>query len=62
MANVEPRLGTYPVDRSSTGTHETAAVLSTLGPASRTTSEYRASTVTGTEALVPVMIAMAVTP
>jgi hypothetical protein len=51
--------GIYPVDRSSTGAHETAAVLSTLGPASRTTSEYRASAETGTEHLVPVMIAMA---
>ena len=42
-------VGTYPVDRSST----------TLGPASRTTSEYRASTETGTKVLVPVMITMA---
>jgi len=51
-----------PVDRSSTGEHETDDMLTALRHASRTPSAYRASTETGTEAMVSGMITMAGEP
>ena len=49
-------IGAHPsVDRSSAGEHETDYVLTEPRQASRTPSEYRASTETGAEETVPVM-------
>ncbi len=45
-----------PADRSSTGEHETVDALTEPGQASKTPSEYRASTETDAEATVPVII------
>ena len=47
------------IDRFSTGEHETDDMLTVLRHASRTPSAYRASTETGAEAMVSVMITMA---